>query len=67
MNNMRSVYIHIPFCENICSYCDFCKMFYNEKMVDSYLDELHREIKEIYQNDLIKSIYIDEEVISKFY
>lgn len=55
---MRSVYIHIPFCENICSYCDFCKMFYNEKMVDSYLDELHREIKETYQNDLIKSIYI---------
>ena len=55
---MRSVYIHIPFCEDICSYCDFCKMFYNEKIVDSYLDELHNEIKQIYQNDLIKSIYI---------
>ena len=55
---MRSVYIHIPFCENICSYCDFCKMFYNEKMVDSYLEGLQREIKQIYQNDMIKSIYI---------
>ena len=39
----KSIYIHIPFCKNICSYCDFCKMFYDEKLVDKYLDSLKDE------------------------
>ncbi len=54
----KAVYIHIPFCKTICSYCDFCKMFYNEKIVDSYLNALEKEIKSRYKNDSIKSIYI---------
>ena len=37
---VKSAYIHIPFCEKICSYCDFCKMFYNEELVNKYLEEL---------------------------
>lgn len=52
------MYIHIPFCDNICSYCDFCKIYYNPKIVDNYLDELEKEIKTRYQNEIIKSIYI---------
>ena len=55
---LRSVYVHIPFCEKICSYCDFCKMFYNEKLVDRYLEELEKEIDLLYDGDLIKSLYI---------
>ena len=55
---MKSVYIHIPFCEKICSYCDFCKMFYNEQMVDKYLDELEREVKSIYKDEVLETIYI---------
>ena len=53
-----SIYIHIPFCSNICSYCDFCKFYYNEKWVDNYLKELEREIKLNYKNELIDTIYI---------
>ena len=53
-----SVYIHIPFCEKICSYCDFCKMFYNEKLVDQYLDKLEDEINSLYKGELIKTLYI---------
>ena len=55
---MKSVYIHIPFCEKICSYCDFCKMFYNEKQVDKYLDELEREIKSLYKEEVLDTLYI---------
>ena len=55
---IKSVYIHIPFCDNICSYCDFCKMYYNEKLVDKYLDALEYEIKKRYKKDKIKTIYI---------
>ena len=39
-----SVYIHIPFCQDICSYCDFCKFYYDTNLVDKYLDTLSKEI-----------------------
>lgn len=55
---MESIYIHIPFCRNICSYCDFCKMFYNGEVADKYLEALKREVEEFYLNDKIKTIYI---------
>lgn len=53
-----SIYIHIPFCHTICTYCDFCKIFYNEKVVDNYLQALNQEIKSKYQNEIIDTIYI---------
>ncbi len=55
---MRSVYIHIPFCNSICSYCDFCKMIYSEPWADTYLNELELEISKYYENDEINTIYI---------
>ena len=54
----KAIYIHIPFCSSICSYCDFCKFYYNEELVDSYLDSLSLEIKDNYKGDLIESLYI---------
>ncbi|BAM47229.1 radical SAM family heme chaperone HemW [Amphibacillus xylanus] len=41
---ITSAYIHIPFCEKICHYCDFTKFFYQEKMADEYLAALANEI-----------------------
>ncbi len=55
---MKNCYIHIPFCDNICSYCDFCKVFYKEEFVDKYLDALEKEIKSIYQGEVLDTIYI---------
>lgn len=55
---VSSAYIHIPFCTNICSYCDFCKVFYNEKLVDNYISALDNEIKSVYKNELLNTIYI---------
>ena len=56
MNN--AVYIHIPFCKNICSYCDFCKLYYKKDWVDLYLDKLNEEILDHYLDEKIKTIYI---------
>ena len=55
---MKSIYIHIPFCKTICSYCDFWKMYYNEKLVDKYLQELEKEINKRYKNEIIETLYI---------
>ena len=53
-----SVYIHIPFCSNICSYCDFCKMYYNKNWVSKYLDRLDEEVDMYYKGDIVNTIYI---------
>ena len=55
---MESVYIHIPFCKSICSYCDFCKVLYHGPWVTQYLNRLLEEIKEKYQGEEIKTLYI---------
>lgn len=55
---MDSVYIHIPFCEHICTYCDFCKHVYSYSNVNSYLEALEREIKDRYNGEKLKTLYI---------
>ena len=58
MSNIKSAYIHIPFCKSICSYCDFSKMYYNSNFVNSYLNALSNEIKEDYKGEILDTIYI---------
>lgn len=55
---MLGVYIHIPFCKNICSYCDFCKVYYKTGYVNKYLDSLELEISKRYKDECIDTIYI---------
>lgn len=57
---MRGMYIHIPFCEYLCHYCDFVKQIpKNKEMVDEYLTYLLNEIDQYkdYYNKL-DTIYI---------
>ena len=55
---VKSAYIHIPVCRSICSYCDFCKVIYNKKWINSYLDALENEIKKEYKGEILNTIYI---------
>ncbi len=41
---IKSLYIHIPFCHQICTYCDFAKLHANEDMMEKYLDALIQEL-----------------------
>ena len=49
-NKPNSLYIHIPFCDHICKYCDFTKLFYLKKYEKPYLDALEQEIKQKVHN-----------------
>lgn len=57
---MKGLYVHIPFCEHICFYCDFAKRVPKDAhMIDEYLDYLIQEINS-YQKHFksIETIYI---------
>ncbi len=57
-NEVTSVYVHIPFCKKICSYCDFCKLIYNDDFALTYLMALEKEITSKYEKDKINTLYI---------
>ncbi|HEL0045351.1 TPA: oxygen-independent coproporphyrinogen III oxidase [Streptococcus equi subsp. zooepidemicus] len=52
-----SAYVHIPFCTQICYYCDFSKVFIKNQPVDAYLEALIKEF-ESYQISSLKTLYI---------
>jgi putative oxygen-independent coproporphyrinogen III oxidase len=41
---IKAAYLHIPFCEHICHYCDFNKVFLKGQPVDDYLQALEQEV-----------------------
>ena len=52
-----SAYVHIPFCTQICYYCDFSKVFIKNQPVDSYLEYLIEEY-DSYDIKKLRTLYI---------
>jgi len=38
------LYVHIPFCLSVCSFCPYCKVIYNKDMAVKYKEALLKEI-----------------------
>lgn len=55
------LYVHIPFCEKICSFCPYCKMKYNEIKAKEYVAALLKEI------DLVTKNHSKKEVTSLYF
>ena len=57
---VKSIYIHIPFCTQICHYCDFNKFFIQNQPVDGYIHSLIQEMDlyHLSQNEPMSTIFI---------
>lgn len=55
------LYVHIPFCEKLCSFCPYCKMKYNKDSAEKYINALLKEI------DLVTYNHVKKEVTSLYF
>ena len=55
------LYVHIPFCEKICSFCPYCKMKFSQNALEEYIDALLKEI------DLVCTNHPKKEVTSLYF
>ena len=55
------LYVHIPFCKQICSFCPYCKELYSKEKCDKYVDYLIREIH------MVGSSYSSQKKVTSLY
>ncbi len=59
LKKINSLYIHIPFCRNICPYCDFTKLIKQKCFEVPYMQELFSDIAKVKMEfEPFKTIYI---------
>lgn len=56
-SSVKHLYIHVPFCNSICYYCDFCHRVFDNETVEKWLDSIELEIKDKC-NGQYETIYI---------
>ena len=57
---VKSLYIHIPFCTQICHYCDFNKFYIQNQPVDGYIQSLLSEMDlyNLSENEPLSTVFI---------
>jgi len=53
------LYIHVPFCEELCPYCSFNRMVFQERLARSYFEALRKEITMYKETDFdFRALYV---------
>jgi oxygen-independent coproporphyrinogen III oxidase len=53
----KALYVHVPFCDKICAYCDFMRVITHPKLIDDYLKALQHELSR-FPFESYRTIYI---------
>ena len=56
--NHCGIYIHIPFCQQLCAFCPFHKVLYRSDLKDAYLEALVKEINRRGAEGKVEWVYI---------
>jgi putative oxygen-independent coproporphyrinogen III oxidase len=56
--NPRAAYLHIPFCQHHCGYCDFAVASGQDHQIDLYLEALECELATLGQPAPVKTIFL---------
>ena len=56
-NKPKALYVHVPFCDVICAYCDFTRVVTHPKLIEDYLYALAQEVK-LYPDIDFETIYL---------
>jgi coproporphyrinogen III oxidase-like Fe-S oxidoreductase len=51
------LYLHVPFCRNLCSFCPYNRIEYDDKLFDQYERAVHEEI-DLYRRSLSKCDFV---------
>ena len=57
-NKIPALYVHVPFCASICSYCDFSRQVYRAETADRWLAAIEAELKARADGIRPETIYI---------
>ena len=56
--NHIGIYIHVPFCEQLCAFCPFHKVIYRKELKDLYLKAIEKEIHQRKVTGEVEWVYI---------
>ncbi|MEE3486983.1 MAG: radical SAM family heme chaperone HemW [Bulleidia sp.] len=58
ISKARALYVHVPFCRSICSYCDFCHKPYQSDLAAQWLNAIETELSSFRFTEQIETIYL---------
>ena len=55
---MKACYVHVPFCRDICAYCDFTRCRYHAGLAEQWLIAIEKELHEKLAESALETMYI---------
>lgn len=56
-NKELGIYIHIPFCQHKCDYCDFISFSNKQQFIEDYMEAVKKEINNYFNNKTLLETY----------